>query len=672
MGDRDQTDAADLTESGRLRTRVSELEQALERLQNAPNCAGPGNETYRRIFQHHSAAMYVFDPRTLLIIDANEAALSFYGYSREEFLTKRICDLNPLSEEEIRKELVVSRASGRNPSVSRHRLANGDIRNVEINANPVNLTDRQVYVSTVRDITERIRADEPLRQSEEKYRLLVDNAPLGILFTDADGQILEVNRSLLEMLGSPSAEATRALNVLTFPLLVKAGISDLFRRCMEKGEPQIAEVPYMSKWGKSVEWRVILTPVFDRVGAVVGCQAMTEDITERKRLEEQLRHAVKMEAIGRLAGGVAHDFNNLLTAMIGNAGILLAQMDVDDPRRNRVAQISFAAERAAELTRQLLAFSRKQVLAVKVLDLNDLIEGFTKILRRLVGEDITIVPSLDPSLATVSADPSQLEQILMNLAVNARDAMPMGGTLTIETANVVLDEDYARTHAEVREGPYVMFAVGDTGVGMEDETLSHLFDPFFTTKEKGRGTGLGLSTVFGIVKQHQGHISVYSEPGLGSIFRVYLPSAEEPVERVRKSHAAVAHRPATETLLVVEDEGIVRTLACELLEMLGYSVLSAANPEEALKIAEAHQGVIHLLLTDVVLPQMDGMSLFGRLSPGRPEMKVLYVSGYTQNFIVHHGVLRPGVHFLQKPFTLDSLGKKVREVLDEPEGSDTA
>ncbi|MBI5570849.1 MAG: response regulator [Desulfomonile tiedjei] len=241
--------------------------------------------------------------------------------------------------------------------------------------------------------------------------------------------------------------------------------------------------------------------------------------------------------------------------------------------------------------------------------------------------------------------------------------------LTIETSNVVLDEDYARTHTEVRSGSYVMFAVGDTGVGMDDETLSHVFDPFFTTKEKGRGTGLGLSTIFGIVKQHQRHISVYSEPGLGTVFRVYLPRVEKSVEPARRSYEAVPQRPATETLLVVEDEGIVRTLACELLEMIDYSVLSAANPEEALRIADQHQGVIHLLLTDVVLPQMDGMSLFRRLSPGRPEMKVLYVSGYTQNFIVHHGVLRPGVHFLQKPFTLDSLGTKVRDVLEDPEGT---
>jgi CheY-like chemotaxis protein/two-component sensor histidine kinase len=383
------------------------------------------------------------------------------------------------------------------------------------------------------------------------------------------------------------------------------------------------------------------------------------------RLEEELRQAVKMEAIGRLAGSVAHDFNNILTAIIGYSGILMQQLPERSPEHEKLLQIGRAAARAADLTRQLLAFSRKQILDTEVMNLNEVIVELEKMLKRLIGEDIELVTVLNPALGYVQADASQIEQILMNLAVNARDAMPNGGNLTIETANHFLDEDYCRVHPEVEPGQYVMFAVSDSGRGMEPETLSRCFDPFFTTKQKGGGTGLGLSTVYGIVKQHRGHITVYSEPGHGTIFKVYFPKVEEFREK-RPKPPSVGLRPhGKETILVVEDEVLVRNLTREALEMLGYCALTASDPREAIAVSDEHEGPIHLLLTDVVLPQMDGSTLFGKISSKRPEMKVLYMSGYTENFIVHHSVLDRGVHFIPKPFTVEELAAKIRRILDE-------
>jgi len=388
------------------------------------------------------------------------------------------------------------------------------------------------------------------------------------------------------------------------------------------------------------------------------------DITERKRLEEQLRHAAKMEAIGGLAGGIAHDFNNLLTAVIGYSNLLMERMPKEGFHHEKLTQICRAAERAAGLTHQLLAFSRKQVLDVRVLDLNEVIAGMEEMLRRLIGEDIDLAIAYSPSLGKVKADPGQIEQMLMNMVINSRHAMPAGGKLTIETADSFLDRNYARTHTEVEPGWYAMFAVSDTGHGMDAKTISRIFDPFFTTKDKGVGTGLGLSTVYGIIKQHHGHVTVYSEVNRGSTFKVYLPRVEDVSQPEARTVRTISMPEGTETILVVEDESTVRELTCEALKLQGYLPLSAGYPEEAEALSRSQQGSIHLLLTDVVLPRMDGRTLFRKLSRTRPEMKVLYVSGYTENFIVHHGVLDPGVHFMQKPFTFQGLARKVREVLD--------
>jgi peroxiredoxin/CheY-like chemotaxis protein len=391
--------------------------------------------------------------------------------------------------------------------------------------------------------------------------------------------------------------------------------------------------------------------------------AVRRDVAERLRLEEQLRQAQKMEAIGRLAGGVAHDFNNVLSVILGYGEMLLADTTPGDPRRGDIEEIHRAGMRAADLTRQLLTFSRQQVLAPKVLDLNDVLTSMDKMLRRILGADVDLVSLPAESLGRVRADPSNVEQVIMNLAVNARDAMPTGGKLTIETSNVILDERYARSHLGVKPGPHVMLAVTDSGTGIDKATLARIFEPFFTTKDSGKGTGLGLSTVFGVVQQSGGSVWVYSELGQGTTFKVYLPRVDAAVETAR-SVAPPASLRGSETILLVEDDDQVRLVARSILRKSGYLVIEAANAAEALLHSEMHQGTIDLLLSDVVMPQVSGPELARRLASDRPNMKVLCMSGYTDDSIVRHGVLDAHIAYLQKPITRDALTSRVREVLD--------
>ncbi|MBI3271870.1 MAG: response regulator [Planctomycetes bacterium] len=391
-----------------------------------------------------------------------------------------------------------------------------------------------------------------------------------------------------------------------------------------------------------------------------------EERRERRKSEEQLLQLQKMDSIGRLAGGVAHDFNNLLSAIIGFADLLSMKLPQDSPLAKYVHEIRRAGDRAAELTRQLLTMSRKEVIAPRVLDLNAVVAGMDKLLRRVIGEDIVLTSLFEPGLGRVKADPGQMEQVIMNLAVNARDAMPDRGKLTIQTANAELDAACARRHGPVRPGPYVLLAVSDTGCGMDAETQSRIFEPFVTTKAVGKGTGLGLATVYGIVKQSGGNVWVYSEVGVGTTFKIYLPRVDEPVDCGVPAAPRVLRLQGTETVLVAEDESIVRDLTCQVLQMYGYDVLPARNGEEARGISERHPATIHLLVTDVVMPDMNGRELAERLTLLRPTMKALFLSGYPSNALVDHGVPDPGIAFLQKPFTPEGLARKLREILDAP------
>ena len=395
-------------------------------------------------------------------------------------------------------------------------------------------------------------------------------------------------------------------------------------------------------------------------------QEAQRELDERKRLEDQLLQSKKMEAIGTLAGGVAHDLNNLLTPIIAYSEIVLIELEADSPLRGDVEEIRKAGRRAESLIRQLLTFSRNQVLQLKVLDLNIIVADISKMLQRVIGEEINLETIFEPDLGYVKVDPGQVEQVIMNLVVNARDAMPEGGKLTIETANVYLDEEYGRRHGvEMQPGPYVMLAVSDTGIGMDEEVLAHIFEPFFTSKERGKGTGLGMATVYGIVKQSSGYIWVYSEPGQGSSVKIYLPRVEEEVELEQKKHVSEELPRGSETILVVEDNDGVRNLAREVLQRYGYNVLEVQNGEEALRNAGRHEGPIHLMLTDVVMPGMSGRELAERVQARRREVKILFMSGYTDDAIVHHGILEAGVNFLEKPFSTKVLLRRVRDVLDE-------
>ncbi len=387
----------------------------------------------------------------------------------------------------------------------------------------------------------------------------------------------------------------------------------------------------------------------------------------RQNIEEQFHQAQKMEAVGRLAGGVAHDFNNLLTVIRGYSDLLLGRLPTADPIRRDMEEVKKAADRAASLTRQLLAFSRRQVLQPRILDLNAEVAKMGAMLQRMIGEDIDLLTVLSPGLGSVKADPGQIEQILMNLAVNARDAMPNGGRLTIETTDVVLDAEYARRHVAVNPGRYVVLAVSDTGCGMDAATQTRIFEPFFTTKERGKGTGLGLSTVYGIVKQSGGNIWVYSERGRGTVFKIYLPRVEGPAEAIDPGMAQETVSTGSETILLVEDNPMLRTLAKEILCTHGYTVLEAAQGEEACRISEHHTGTIHLMLSDVVMPGMKGRELAERLKSARPTIKVLLMSGYSDTFVLHQREIDPGTAFLQKPFSPQSLAQKVREVLSSPQ-----
>ncbi len=517
-----------------------------------------------------------------------------------------------------------------------------------------------------RDITERKKAQEALSRSEASFRSLVEGAPYGIYRATMTGQFLEVNPAFQKMLGYESAQELFKADLVTQVFRHSTDYERMNELLAESKVMQGIELEWKRPDGEPIVVRCSGHRVDGKDGGPDYFEVFAEDVTERRTLERQLRMAQKMEAIGRLSGGIAHDFNNLLGVIIGYSGVLKKSLDKNAPTFEFATEIEKAGQRAASLTRQLLAFSRQQVLSPSVLSLNSLVADMEKMLPRLLGEDINVSLSLDADLGNVKADQSQIEQVIMNLAVNARDAMPSGGKLQIQTANVEFDLAYTRDHPGSKIGNYVMLAIADSGTGMSAETLAHIFEPFFTTKGVGEGTGLGLATVYGVVKQSNGYIWVDSAPGKGAKFQIYLPRHQEAEQdAVAKPEAESREKPrGSEMILLVEDADPLRKLAQAFLESNGFRVLSAANGEAALEIAGRHSGSFDLLLTDVVMPGMNGRVLAEQLSMRQPGLKVLFMSGYTDTFIAGHGVLEKGTNLLHKPFTEEILINKVREVLD--------
>jgi len=527
------------------------------------------------------------------------------------------------------------------------------------------------------EIAERGRAEAALRESEERLELALRGGDLGLWDWNVVTGELVVNQRCAEMVGYTLDEIGSHIRWYEETLLPdeKPGILEKMTAHL-RGKTPLFEVEHRLPT-RSGDWIWVLSRgrVVERAedGKAIRVAGTNLDITRRKQAEEQrakleteLRQSQKMDAIGRLAGGISHDINNLLTAISVSVDLMLMDIVENDPLSRECEEIKKAVEQATSMTSHLLAFSSKQMLEPKVMDLNEVVRRMQGMLRRLIGEHIVLEALLDRDTGRVRADSGQLEQVLMNLALNARDAMPQGGKLTIKTAEVTLGKEYAREHIDAEPGPYAMLAVSDTGRGMDEETQSHIFEPFFTTKEAGRGTGLGLSTVFGVVKQSKGRISVSSEPGRGTTFTIYLPSVPDRPEAEKARQAQPETLRGTETVLLVEDEQMVRRAVRDVLQRNGYSVLVASNAGEALLISEQHTGFIHLLVTDVIMPRMSGPDLVERLDPWHPEMKVLYVSGYTDNAIAEHGVLDPGVALLQKPFSVESLLQMVRQVLATP------
>ena len=598
----------------------------------------------------------------------NAGAEKMYGYTEAEALGRHISLLIPPERhDELQRIRGCLERDERIEYLETVRLRKDGSRiDVSVSVSPIKSDAGQLVgaATIARDITERKRIERELRKSEERYADLVENAHDIIYTHDLQGNYTSVNKAGERITGY-TREETLGMNLAQ---TVAPERLEYVRRMIGKklaGEEEtVYDLEIIAKDGHRVAIEANTRLIYQD-GVPVGVQGIGRDVTERKHLEHQLRQSQKLEAIGQLAGGVAHDFNNLLTAIIGYSDLLLRQLGSDEKFRTEVQEINAAGRRAAALTSQLLAFSRGQVLQPMVLDLNEVVVNIERMLRRLIGEDIDIVTVTQPELGWIKVDPGQMEQVLMNLAVNARDAMPNGGKLTIETANVELDETYARTHPEVIPGRYVLLAVSDTGMGIDAETQSHIFEPFFTTKDQGKGTGLGLSTVYGIVKQSGGHIWVYSEPGHGASFKVYLPRVDQPGESPTAQPESTTALKGSENIMLVEDDEAVRNLSRLVLEEQGYTVLAAESGAKAIEAFGPLATAIDLVVTDVIMPQMSGAELATRLQEMHPEVKVLYVSGYTEEATIHRGVLLEGVEFLQKPFTPQGLARKVREVLDK-------
>jgi PAS domain S-box-containing protein len=637
----------------------------------AEKALAESEERFRSAMQYSGIGMAVCSA-TGAWLEVNPALTAILGYSREEFLAG---DFQSITHPDDLGSCLIELDRLRRGDINtfevqkRFRHHAGHYLWVQSNVSMIRFGDGRpgYFVVQMQDITERKQAADELFQSREMLRMILDNIPERVFWKDVHSRFLGGNQLFARDCGFISSG--ELIGKTDFDTAMRDH-GEVFqaddRHVMATDRPKLSyEVTQQAPDGRTAFLLASKVPLHDKEGRVIGVLGTYEDITERKALETQFRQAQKMEAVGRLAGGVAHDFNNLLTIISGYSDILLSELPAEDPSRDSLTEIKKASDRAAALTRQLLAFSRNQVLVPDILDLNSVIGECENMFLRLLGEDIEFKKELDPYLGKVQADPSQLDQVLLNLVVNARDAMPQGGVLSIQTGNAILDESFCQSQPGVRPGRYVRLAVSDTGMGMEESVRAQIFEPFFTTKQQGKGTGLGLAMVFGFIKQSGGHVTVSSELGRGSSFTIYLPEVRVSDPADKPSGASREVPPGSETILLVEDQADVRTLARHMLQMRGYQVLEAPNGTDAIRLVENHQGPIDLMVSDVVMPGMGGRQLAEKIVALRPEIKVLFVSGYTDDAVMRHGIHSSETNFLQKPFTGESLAQKVRKVLDQ-------
>jgi two-component system, cell cycle sensor histidine kinase and response regulator CckA len=625
-------------------------------------------ERFRLIAETVDEIFWMYDVEKDITTYLSPAFECIWNYPRERVIGKPGYHLEPIHPDD--RPLVEATAQyvrNQKPYDYQYRILrpDGSVRHIWDHGFPVIEKNGQIksYVGVGQDITAWKKAEEALVDSREYFHQIINCIADPVFVKDHEHRMVLVNDAMCSFMGLNREEILGSTFFDFMPDEISAHLWEDEEEVLQTGQKKISEDILRNV--QDDEFIVITKKslLTDKDGnkQIIG---VVRDITENKRMETQLLQAQKMEAIGILAGGVAHDFNNLLNVINGYSELLLEDLPPDNPIREDIEQINQAGQRAAALTSQLLAFGRKQILQAVILDLNDVISQMSKMLRRLIRENVEFVLAPDPDLGRIFADPVQIQQVVMNLAINARDPMPEGGKLIIETSNVELDRNYIQKHPVAKTGNYVMLAISDNGRGMDEDTRNHLFEPFFTTKERGRGTGLGLATVYGIVKQSGGFIWVYSEPGKGTTFKIYLPLVEGEAAEFENQPDPITGYQGTETVLIVEDEASVRTLACRILQDRGYRVLEATEGLDALRIAKEYEGIIHMVVTDVIMPGLGGSKLVSRLETERPGIKALYISGYTDNAIVHHGILDSNVAFLQKPFTVNGLAHKVRDVLD--------
>ena len=632
-------------------------------------------QRYRDLLDDVPAVVYTHDFEGNFT-SLNRAGERLSGYTREEAARLNIREILAPEYLELAMQMIRAKLAGSQGSLYEVEIITKDRRRVRLE-----LTTRIRYqeekphcvLGIAHDITERKRAEEALRASEQRFRIAAEQSSDLIYEWDARTGRIEYHTPIERLYERTVRQPPESVEDWARRIYHEdqERVIAASRRELEMGEPFNEEYRFLASDGTWRHFSHRAIPILDQSGRVSRTIGLITDITqkkhaeqEREKLQAQLTQAQRLEAVGRLAGGIAHDFNNLLTVINGYSALILNKLHERDPIQHGVLEIKKAGERAAALTQQLLAFSRRQILQPKVLNLNAVVSGIETMMRRLVGEDVSLTTQLDPALGFVTADAGQLEQVLMNLVVNARDAMPDGGRLVIKTSNVEVDQAFAGQHPEARTGPHVLLSVSDTGKGMSEEDKARIFEPFFTTKKEGEGTGLGLSTVYGIMKQSGGWVSVSSKANNGSTFQVYLPRIEGSPGEAPTQKAVEVDPRGTETILVVEDQEDVRRLTCEILAGFGYKVIEAGSGDEALELCGQTDAVISLVLTDVVMPGMSGPELVDKLAALRRPIKVLYASGYTESVIVHHGVEKPGLAYIAKPFTPDGLGAKVREVLD--------